>query len=379
MNKYNVCKIDINDIIKKGNNTMKKTAHIFVTIFLLLTIVSNFSLPTFAACVTSVDKIDLMTGDGSYYITTKGNVPLRTSPTSTKSGTIIARLPADTYLRVSRTFWTIRAAKWHEVAYKMNGVVKTGYIHADNLKKASASRFSISSGTYSPATLKVGQSYGLSGTVSSNLPITKIVVGVFDTHNNATSQVQTRYPNSLTFDLREVDPYIIFNKLEGSPQGTNYYFRVAVFDCSGAVKLLVNNAFTVKGYKWPLPGYTYISSNFGYRIHPIYGYAEGHGGVDIPAPYGTPILAAAGGTAHAAWHTSYGNYVFVDHLDGSRTIYAHMSRHAFSGSKNVTAGEVIGYVGSSGDSTGNHLHFEIRQGSSNTSARVNPLDYVRPR
>lgn len=95
MDKYNICKNDINDlIVKKGKNIMKKTAHIFVTIFLFFTIVSNFFLPTLAACVTSVDKIDLMTGDGSYYITTKSNVPLRKSPTSTKSGTIIARLPS---------------------------------------------------------------------------------------------------------------------------------------------------------------------------------------------------------------------------------------------------------------------------------------------
>ena len=111
---------------------------------------------------------------------------------------------------------------------------------------------------------------------------------------------------------------------------------------------------------WPLPGHTYISCNFG--DDDAYG-NSGHRGTDIPAPEGTPILAAHSGTVIiSGWNNSYGNQVLLDNGAGLSTRYAHMTQTAVTAGEAVTAGQVIGYVGSTGDSTGNHLHFEVMQG-----------------
>ena len=124
---------------------------------------------------------------------------------------------------------------------------------------------------------------------------------------------------------------------------------------------------------WPLPGHTYISCNFG--DDDAYG-NSGHRGTDIPAPEGTPILAAHSGTVIiSGWNNSYGNQVLLDNGAGLSTRYAHMSQTAVTAGEAVTAGQVIGYVGSTGDSTGFHLHFEVMQ----NGVRVNPMDMVSVR
>ena len=121
---------------------------------------------------------------------------------------------------------------------------------------------------------------------------------------------------------------------------------------------------------WPLPGHTYISCHFG-EVD-AFGNA-GHRGTDIPAPEGTPILAAHSGTVLVSgWNDSYGNQVLLDNGAGLSTRYAHMTASAVTAGETVTAGQVIGYVGSTGDSTGNHLHFEVMQGG----VRVDPLSLV---
>ena len=114
-------------------------------------------------------------------------------------------------------------------------------------------------------------------------------------------------------------------------------------------------------YLWPLPGYYRLSSLFGYRIHPITGKAHSHTGIDIPAPGNTPILACKSGqVVTSAYHYSYGNYVVIDHGNGNSTLYAHMSSRAVSEGDMVSQGQTIGYVGTTGSSTGNHLHLEVR-------------------
>lgn len=121
---------------------------------------------------------------------------------------------------------------------------------------------------------------------------------------------------------------------------------------------------------WPLPGHTYISCHFG----EVDAFGNtGHRGTDIPAPEGTPILAAHSGTVLVSgWNDSYGNQVLLDNGAGLSTRYAHMTQTAVTAGEAVTAGQVIGYVGSTGDSTGNHLHFEVMQGG----IRVDPLSLV---
>ena len=126
---------------------------------------------------------------------------------------------------------------------------------------------------------------------------------------------------------------------------------------------------------WPLPSsWTYISSEYGYRTHPIYGDYRFHSGIDIPANAGTNIYAAADGQVILAEYLSgYGNTIMVDHGDGIVTLYGHMSGYGdFGVGEYVVAGDTIGYVGTTGASTGNHLHFEVRLNGTATS----PWDYL---
>ena len=115
------------------------------------------------------------------------------------------------------------------------------------------------------------------------------------------------------------------------------------------------------GWQWPVPGHYKITSTFGPRIHPITGLPGNHTGTDIAAPKGTAILSARGGVVTiSTYNNSYGNYVVVQHDNGIATLYAHMSSRAVSEGQAVTQGQTLGYVGSTGSSTGNHLHLEFR-------------------
>jgi murein DD-endopeptidase MepM/ murein hydrolase activator NlpD len=122
---------------------------------------------------------------------------------------------------------------------------------------------------------------------------------------------------------------------------------------------------------WPVNGA--VVSQFGFRIHPIFGTERFHSGIDVNAGSGTPIAASAGGVViTSGWMDGYGNTVIIDHGGGFATLYAHQSQVAVSVGQSVNQGEIIGYVGSTGWSTGPHLHFEVRIGG----APVNPLGYL---
>lgn len=131
------------------------------------------------------------------------------------------------------------------------------------------------------------------------------------------------------------------------------------------------NSITSTGtYIWPLPGYS-PGSAYGWRIHPIWGDMRFHAGEDIGAPTGTPILAADSGIATVIPDNGngYGNYVIINHGGGRTTLYAHMSGFAVSNGASVTQGQTIGYVGSTGNSTGPHLHFEVRVNGATTDPK----------
>jgi len=131
---------------------------------------------------------------------------------------------------------------------------------------------------------------------------------------------------------------------------------------------------TVTGnYIWPLPSSRLITSLFGNRVHPEYGTVKFHKGVDINASVGAAIVAADGGTVVTVGNdpAGYGIYVSIYHSGGRSTLYAHMNAAAVSAGQTVSQGQVIGYAGSSGVSTGPHLHFEIAV----DGALHNPLGY----
>ena len=132
----------------------------------------------------------------------------------------------------------------------------------------------------------------------------------------------------------------------------------------------------VAGVDWLVPiSYTAFTSAYGWRDHPVYGGQRFHHGVDLAAPSGTPIYATRSGVVNVASYEAggAGNYVSIDHKDGYSSIYMHMTRYVVYAGQYVYAGQVIGYCGSTGASTGPHLHFGIYKNGSS----VNPANYIK--
>lgn len=142
-------------------------------------------------------------------------------------------------------------------------------------------------------------------------------------------------------------------------------------------EILLENGISISynGEKltWPCPSYTRISSPFGWRIHPTLGVNKFHNGVDMAAPKGTDILAAFSGEVVAAtYNSTMGNYVMMNHGNGFYTIYMHASKLCVSPGDIIIEGEKIAEVGSTGRSTGPHLHFGVRK----NGEYVDPMDYL---
>lgn len=132
----------------------------------------------------------------------------------------------------------------------------------------------------------------------------------------------------------------------------------------------------VQGEKFAKPLYAkyYLTSKFGPRIDPISGKKSSHTGIDMACPTGTPIYASMSGTVQVAgWHNSYGNYVIIKHKDGYQTLYGHMSKILTTKGEKVTQGQKIGLVGSTGYSTGPHLHFTVYK----NGTLVDPLTLLK--
>lgn len=134
-----------------------------------------------------------------------------------------------------------------------------------------------------------------------------------------------------------------------------------------------NDSYSGGAFCWPAPSYTRISDDYGWRTHPILGVQQFHNGVDMAAPSGSPILAAADGEVIAAtYNATMGNYVMIDHGGGLFTIYMHASALYVSSGNIVSKGEEIAAVGSTGRSTGPHLHFSVRL----NGGYVSPWNYL---
>lgn len=127
-------------------------------------------------------------------------------------------------------------------------------------------------------------------------------------------------------------------------------------------------------FMWPSKNSYYITSPFSMRVHPTLGVYKQHTGIDIGASYGTNVLAAADGTVIiAGWNNAYGNYVVINHGGGVTTLYGHNSSLSVSKGQKVTKGQTIAKVGSTGYSTGPHIHFEVQV----NGRPVNPMSYLQ--
>ncbi|KKM09913.1 hypothetical protein SY88_16250 [Clostridiales bacterium PH28_bin88] len=142
------------------------------------------------------------------------------------------------------------------------------------------------------------------------------------------------------------------------------------------IRELASKAGKYSGGKmqWPLPGYSRITSDYGWRTHPILKDKRFHNGIDIAAPTGTQVVAAEGGKVILAdWFGAYGKAVVIDHGGGVTTLYGHLSQILVKTGETVTRGQVIGKVGSTGLSTGPHLHFTVME----NSEHVSPWKYLK--
>ena len=138
-------------------------------------------------------------------------------------------------------------------------------------------------------------------------------------------------------------------------------------------EILQNTGGTYIKGGWPIEDYRYISSSYGYRIHPITNKISFHSGIDIPAPKNTSVLASDDGIViFAGYKNGYGNVVEIEHFDNKKTLYAHNESIVVSKGSIVKKGQVIAKVGSTGNSTGNHIHFEVKV----NNERINPLSGI---
>lgn len=187
--------------------------------------------------------------------------------------------------------------------------------------------------------------------------VTETVLIIEITHKTAADMAQ-----QYRFDRRQKE----YLDLMMQPDNQNLWAQLLGGLVAGGGQIITPNTDWVPtgALAWPLPQTFSISSPFGYREDPFTGEIEYHNGTDIAAPNGTQILTAAAGTVTIAngidsWGGSYGYHIKIDHGNGLETLYAHCSAICVTPGQQVQQGEVIGFVGSTGNSTGNHLHFEV--------------------
>ena len=168
--------------------------------------------------------------------------------------------------------------------------------------------------------------------------------------------------------------YLVDGKVDFSYNGTARWNGIDCQVIDGKVQY-TDSGENKADYVWPLTGYKTISSSFGSRICPYHG-QEFHNGIDIPAPSGTSIQACAAGTViKAEYSSSFGNNIEIDHGNGVHTMYLHCSSLNVTVGQKVSQGDVIGYVGMTGDATGNHLDLRFKV----SGTYVDPLTMVTPK
>jgi len=187
---------------------------------------------------------------------------------------------------------------------------------------------------------------------------------------NAKMAEKQSYMDSLQKDIEK------YKKLEQEAEAQEASLRASAAQSTSRSQTPTNGQrIPYNGvFCWPAPSYSYISSEYGYRVHPVYGTTKYHSGMDLAAPGGSNILAAADGVVTLArWNGGYGNCLVIDHGNGIATLYGHCQKLLVSSGQRVSKGQVIALVGTTGVSTGNHLHFEVH----NNGKVTDPWPYLR--
>ena len=204
-----------------------------------------------------------------------------------------------------------------------------------------------------------------------------------NTHNEQVEleKTLTEKVASLEAQIKEAEEYIIQLRANQESYEAEYEkAKAAEKEANAEIEKLLaerqrssNTPYWGGEFIWPVPArYNRISSGYGWRV--LWGRSDFHLGIDIPGAYGTPIFASNGGTVVVAtYHYSYGNYVVIDHGGGYSTLYGHNSSLCVRVGDKVNQGDVIAKMGSTGSSTGNHCHFEVRI----NGKTQNPLNYVK--
>lgn len=176
--------------------------------------------------------------------------------------------------------------------------------------------------------------------------------------------------NSINSDISEYEKQLKAEEQEAKRIESQIKALLAQSQKSGSTTSVTPSA---SGFIWPCPASKYVTSPFGKRYHPITGTYTMHNGIDIGGPNGCNIVASKSGTVIVSeYSSSYGHYIVINHGGGQTTTYAHLSTRLVSVGASVTQGQVIGKEGSTGWSTGPHLHFEVAI----NGVRYNPLNYV---
>ena len=201
---------------------------------------------------------------------------------------------------------------------------------------------------------------------TSTETVTETVLTIAITHKTAAEMAEEYHFNS------RQNEYL---NLMMQPDNQNLWAQLLGGLVAGSGQIITPDTdwVPVGALAWPLPQTFAVTSHFGYREDPFTGETDYHNGTDIAAPAGTPILAAAAGTVTIAngidsWGGSYGYHIKIDHGNGLETLYAHCSAICVTAGQQVQQGEVIGYVGTTGNSNGNHLHFEAWIGGQRVDA-----------
>lgn len=331
-----------------------KPSKIFLTLLVL------FTLTIMTSIASSATKFE----------TLNSSVPVWSSYSS--KSTLLYRIPT------VGTLVDIVDAKVNSYGNTWFKTASGSWIFSENIKKCISELRVVN--LIAPSSLIPKQTYSISGQIMSNYTITSVTTGVYDLTGKLITGV-THYPKLKLYDLKTADPYVKFNSL----QPGDYQFKIIATDLIGT-KILKNLPLKITYPVFPVPGYSYGSCGLNCTCKYHLGI---HNGRDISTYSAKPeIVASHSGTVEIVSSCKYDDsrrYCMPDCLcgnkgncvrivgDGVITTYMHLADISVLKGQKVTAGQVIGHIGSTGDSTGNHLHFEMRI----NGKLVDPINYTK--